>query len=126
MTDTHCTYAGADWLQRQNRALAISEFGGRVADTLGQVYCGLYHLSNTALFHKRTRWDDDTYIKVVTRGRLTQADLIALVEQCRQHSIHVEIDGASNGYMQLLFFSELATTGVEAETANKETSIKGH
>lgn len=100
-------HKGSAWLKRQYKQLVVSDLGCHVADVLGEVFSGLYHLDDTALFHKRTDWNNTMYIEVVTRGRLTHSHLIMLVEQCRQHNIHVEIEGASNGYVRLLFFSEI-------------------
>jgi len=97
---------GSDWLTRQFEQIVLSEHGRHVADVLGEVYSGLYHIDNTSLFHKRTQWDNDRLIEIVTRGRLTNSHLIMLVELCRQHSVHIEIEGASNGFLRMLFFSE--------------------
>jgi hypothetical protein len=98
-------YAGADWLARQNRELEISKLGRDVADILGQVYYGLYHLNNTTLFNeKRTDWANDSTIIVVVPGRLQMTGIDTLITRCTERRVYVEIEGAAHNYMRLRFY----------------------
>lgn len=98
-------YSGFDWLSRQQYAVKIiSELGRDVADVLGQVYAGIYHLGNTQLFHKRTDWSDERRIEIIVSGTLTLQELDILVVESRNRNVYVEIDGAANRYIRFAFW----------------------
>ena len=98
------TYAGANWLLRQPAVKNVSELGQDVADVLGQVFSGIYHLDNTSLFHERTNWSDEQRIEIVVLGTMTLQQLNTLVTECRARSVYVELSGASNRYIRLAFW----------------------
>ena len=98
-------YAGAGWLARQYKDLEISKLGRDVADILGQVYSGLYHLDDRALFNKkRTDWANDSQIFVVVPGRLQMTGIDTLIMYCTERKVYVEIEGAAPNYMRLRFY----------------------
>jgi hypothetical protein len=49
--------ADIDWLKSHPKVGAISPFGESVASLLGDLYRGIYHIDDNALFHKRVHWD---------------------------------------------------------------------
>src|SRR3954468_17034735 len=100
-------YAGADWLKSCGREL--SPFGVEVADILGQVYRGIYHVNGEVL-HERCKWANDNRIEVVINdsmsGGLSTYDfnnLTALVILCHDRCVRLTIEAASYKYLRLLF-----------------------
>ncbi|MCK9459564.1 MAG: hypothetical protein M0R80_07990 [Proteobacteria bacterium] len=85
-------YAGADWIAAQGKTM--SSFGRNVADLLGWLYKGIYHLPVNALL--KTNWEDEWCI-VVKLGReaaLATTDwntLTYLVFLCHKMAIRCEI-----------------------------------
>lgn len=55
-------YAGAEWIRKSLQVATLSPLGVAVADLLGDVFCGIYHLDNDTL--SRVDWGD-TYVIVV-------------------------------------------------------------
>ena len=109
-------YQGAEWLRRNLEivgAPAPSAFGLKVADILGQVWQGLYHLSESALFSKkktkdvpRTDWSHKRFVEVVVHDELATWDydtLTRLVVECHVRSVRLAVSGASTGYLRLTF-----------------------
>lgn len=97
-------YAGADWIARQGREL--SPIGIVAADILGQVWRGIYHLDD-AVLHKRVKWHDKNYIRVVIGHRdLSTYDfnkLTELVLIAHAMAVRVSVEPVSNGYFALSF-----------------------
>lgn len=102
-------YAGADWLSENLRFTGrrpVSDIGERVAEVLGYAYHGIYHLPSSALFHERTRWDDDLRVWIVLPGQMANRDvdtLSRLMAACAALGVRVGIEGAANGYVRLRF-----------------------
>lgn len=101
-------YAGADWLvkmlSRVHPPCQPSEFGSRVADLLGDLYLGLYHLSETSL--KTVDWDDVNYMELCVPNEMATFDgnlLTNLVILAHDRHIRVSVSGASNKYLRLAF-----------------------
>lgn len=99
-------YSGSEWLQHQMPTVALSELGVAVADILGEVFRGLYHLDNSSLYHDRTDWTNTRVIIVTTSRELATHDgpeLTWLVLLCHAHGVRLAIRGASNRYVRLTF-----------------------
>ncbi len=96
-------YAGAEWLEGTKRwikgsrklgtkghyePIALSELGALVADILGFVYRGVYHISDDVL-RPSVKWDDDYVIQVklyrdlATWDRNDLTELVILCHDCR-------------------------------------------
>lgn len=108
-------YQGAEWVQRNldachrmnaervaarkrvsKRSLAISKtmspLGVAVADLLGFVYQGIYHLSWSSL--ERVHWDDDRFITVTVNSGMASydgGDLTTLLVAAHDMCMRVEI-----------------------------------
>lgn len=54
-------YSGADWIQK-DLGVTPSPFGAEVADMLGLVFVGIYHLDTSAL--RRAEWGHPDYVLV--------------------------------------------------------------
>lgn len=108
-------YKGAEWLAAQFAAIAkmrggaerqISEHGRRVADLLGELLFGLYHLNKTSLY--KAEWHNNHYIQVTMRGELSTWDynnLTRIVFLAHAFGMRVGIEGAANGYLRLRFIN---------------------
>ena len=99
-------FAGADWVELSMRVRNMSRLGRKVADILGVVYAGIYHIDQRAL--DKGDWSHQGYIEIKLRDTLSTYDLdrlTALVIACHDAAVRVEIDGNS-WHMLLLRFHE--------------------
>jgi hypothetical protein len=103
-------HAGAEWLIRNGKANPsienISDLGIRVADFLGYLYAGIYHISSQVL-HKRVDWSNKHWIEVTVSHHamatfdysyLTKAVLLA-----HHFCLRLAIEGAAPKYIRLVF-----------------------
>jgi len=101
--ETKMKYAGADWLIGSYPDLKPSPLGLKVADILGMVWNGLYHLDPRII--KKTNWADPYCISVLIQQSLATADwqnLTELVVLC--HDLAIRMDLAPHmRYLSLLF-----------------------
>lgn len=138
-------YAGADWVQRnldayhqnvgsgrtrpskKKVAKAMSPLGIAVADALGYVWCGIYHLPWEAL--QRVRWDDDWCIEVrVQQGLSTWdfSDLTQLVVVCHDMLLRLCIDTSGPRHLSLMFHqrgSREGGTAVRMPTLEENSAL---
>ncbi len=107
MSEETARYAGAGWLRDNlkyaNPTMQVSEFGARVADLLGFLYMGLYHLDGV----EKHDWSQD-YRIAVTIGKydLSTYDndrLTVLVLLAHRMAIRVAIESASPWRLRLIF-----------------------
>lgn len=108
-------YAGADWIELSLKK-GTSPLGRNVADLLGDVFKGIYHLQNSAL--KKVKWDDDYCIEFTLYGELSTVDfnlLTILVVLAHDRMIRVTIRGVGPGYMRLMFHQRTKRTGSISE-----------
>lgn len=108
MLRSNSNYAGADWLARQleRHGRKMSPFGEAVADLLGDLYQGIYHISREVQ-RASVAWDAPHYISVTVRGSdfasYDNSRLTLLVLLCHDRCIRCEVDGASWRYLRLAF-----------------------
>lgn len=98
-------YAGADWLEPQliRRGMVLSELGRDVADLLGYLYQGLYHVSGIV---DKCEWDNKFYISLTHYNDLSTYDfnhLTTLVFLAHRMAIRVEIQPCNFKYLRILF-----------------------
>jgi hypothetical protein len=104
-------YSGSEWIERQGKTL--SPFGVEVADVVGQVYLGIYHIQK-AVLHDRVEWGDDRFIRIVIPGGVETYDfnvLTRLVVLCHDRMIRLEINPVARDYLALCFTSRKSRTG---------------
>jgi len=98
-------YAGSDWLKKQTKSIPeVSELGANVADILGQVFQGIYHLDNTTLY--KTNWADTHMIEVLIRNELATFDfshLTYLMVLCFDQDIRLAINPCNMQFIKLQF-----------------------
>lgn len=114
-------YAGAEWLESQIKhwkpTAEISDLGRNVADFLGELFFGIYHLDYKAL--KRVDWSSNHHIEIVLRdgGQLATTDfdtLSRLVFLAHHMAIRVELNAASPKHIRY-FFSQRQRGGAVYE-----------
>lgn len=113
-------YAGAEWLDKDwlkrkhwKHGDKISPLGREVADILGQVWRGLYHIDGKAV--ERVDWSDPYCIFINIRNpQLATWDfniLTTLVVLCHDRMIRMEIDGIAPRMTQFLFHQRKVRDG---------------
>jgi hypothetical protein len=95
-----------EWLR--NNGVELSPFGERVAELLGELYLGIYHIHPEVL-HKRVNWLADEWIEIVVdSSRFATYDfslMTELVFLCHHFGIRCEVDGAAHRYLRLTFYN---------------------
>lgn len=99
-------YYGADWLvaERGADAKPLSALGRCVADILGAVYGGLYHVDSNAI--RKAGWDHAAVVCVTVRHEVATVDssdlwtLAVLTQAC---GIRLAIKGIGPHYLRLQF-----------------------
>ena len=96
-------YVGAEYLDRPAFAgKPMSPLGREVADILGQVWRGIYHLRRPERFD----WSNPYYIEIRITQELATYDgleLTALVVLCHDHAIRLSVAGCAPRTLRLLF-----------------------
>ena len=93
------------WGQRQTKA---SPLGLKVADILGQVYLGIYHIDREVL-NPKVDWANPTRILITLPYELAThdgCDLTFLVLCCLASNVEVRLRGRFNHYCQLEFSNQ--------------------
>jgi hypothetical protein len=104
-------YAGADWVERSLKK-KLSPLGRNVADMLGDVFKGIYHLPSNSL--RKVDWGDPSCIEYTYYGCLETVDfnlLTILVVLAHDRMIRISIRGIGPGYMRLMFHQREKRTG---------------
>ena len=103
-------YAGADWLKSNMKFLkpdmtTVSELGCKVADLLGELYAGIYHLDNKTI--EKVEWNNKSYIQVTIGWKdwsTFDFDILTrLVFLAHHMAIRVDLTPVKYQYMRLLF-----------------------
>jgi hypothetical protein len=102
-------YAGAEWLQAQLKyvhpEITLSPLGVNVANLLGELFLGLYHLDHKALY--RAEWDNTHHI-IVSIGwqdwsTVDFDKLTRLVFLAHWMALRVNLEGSKSHYIRLMF-----------------------
>jgi hypothetical protein len=109
-----------EWIERNNpKPVVMSILGKDVASLLGDVFQGIYHLEDSALFHKRVEWDSQHHIEIVLYGPIATYDgnaLTRLVVIAHDRCIRVSITAANIGYLRLMFHQRTGQKGSVSKT----------
>lgn len=103
-------YAGADYLER--RGQKMSPLGITVAEALGFVWQGIYHLSHRQL--AKTRWDDERGIEISVNADLATYDddrLTRLVVLCHDLGLRMSVEPAGPRHLRLRFWQRTKREG---------------
>jgi hypothetical protein len=116
-------FAGADWLQ-SHWDEALSSFHTEVANILGQVFTGIYHIDHAL---KRELWRDH-YVEVRLDGnRLATydfSDLTTLVVLCHDRCIRLSVDPCTPKSIRLLFHQRQRDGGISQRHPAMEEHIQ--
>ena len=98
-------YAGAEWLEPQltKNGIEMSDLGRDVADLLGDLSRGIYHIEQHL---DSADWSNTRWIEIRLPGQLATFDgdvLTVLVVLCHDKAIRCEINPRSNSYLTLRF-----------------------
>lgn len=107
-------FAGADHLARQG--VDLSPLGATVAEALGYVWRGIYHLRPSLL--ERVKWANPRCVCIsVPTGLDTWDDdrLTRLVVVCHDLGLRLEVDAAGPKYLRLTFYQRLKREGPISE-----------
>jgi hypothetical protein len=101
-------YAGAKWLQEilTKKGITLSPLGVKVANILGRVNYGLYHLKWASLSHQRTDWTNKRYIEIVLNTDLSTydwSDLTQYVVYAHDERLRLGINAKAPHYLCLVF-----------------------
>lgn len=94
--------AHSNWLLRQN--VEMSDFGQRVANLLGELFGGIYHIGAQA---RKADWSQQKFVSIVvpdTRFATYDSHLLThLVILAHDRNIRVSIKAAAYRYLRLEF-----------------------
>ena len=116
-------FSGADWV-KENYKVEPSALGRKVADVLGFVWRGIYHLDEGAL--SRVKWDDDYVIRFVCGGDLATWDfnrLTELVVLCHDQCLRLDLQGIGPRRMQMLFHGRQRAGGASQRHPTIEDAV---
>jgi len=98
-------FAGADWIESALRYDGqMSILGRTVANLLGDLFFGIYHMNTTSL--RKVDWSDSHCISVTVDTELATFDsdaLTRLVVLCHDRMIRCSVQGLAPGYVRLMF-----------------------
>jgi hypothetical protein len=123
-------YAGSDWLEknlsyRKNKNNTISPLGKRVADLLGDLFLGIYHVNKEAM---NVDWANDLWIEIILRdsgwSTFDYGNLTRFVLLCHEHNIRGTVEAAAYRYIRLIFHDTENASGRKHPTI--EEAIKTH
>ena len=108
-------YSGASWIKRSLKK-EMSPLGEAVANLLGRVHRGIYHLRTSAL--ERVDWSNNQWIEFVYDGNMATVDfpdLTMLVVFAHDEMIRVSLEGCGPRYMRMIFHQRDSREGGMSE-----------
>lgn len=107
-------YSGADWIEKSLKQ-ELSPLGREVADILGQVWRGIYHLEKQI---RKVDWANTFWITINIYGDLSTYDfsrLTELVVLCHDRMLRLEISPCNFRYLTLIFHQRMNRDGMIGE-----------
>jgi hypothetical protein len=114
----------ASWLK--NNGKTLSDLGVKVAQIIGSVFRGIYHLEKEVL-HKRVDWSSDHFICIVIPESLSTFDsskLTELVVHCHNQAIRLNISGRAVSYLSLEFSPRIRDGSISKRHPSIESVIE--
>lgn len=119
-------FAGADWVKSALKVNEMSPLGVAVANLLGDLFGGIYHLEDRDL--KKVEWDNDHHIIFVLNWKdLSTFDnglLTSLVILCHDRAIRCQISARSNKGIELMFHQRSRDGGISERHPTIEEAIQ--
>jgi hypothetical protein len=98
-------YSGANWIENSLKCGPMSELGRNVADLLGELFHGIYHLDDGAL--RKIEWNNNHHIDLYLSWKImSTADndyLTRLVFLAHHMSLRVELRPCNMQGIKLMF-----------------------
>jgi len=101
-------YAGANWIKgslNHPKITELSPLGEAVANLLGDLFYGIYHLDPKALY--RVEWSNRHHVEFSLGWRCLSTvdydELTRLVVLAHDRAIRVQIDASTHKYLRLMF-----------------------
>lgn len=101
---TKSRFAGADWVKAHPGKPDVSPLGELVADLLGDMYAGIYHIERSL---RKVDWSEQDCLSVTLPGGMATVDhdlLTRLVYLAHERALRVELEGVGPGYLRLTFW----------------------
>ena len=123
-------YAGSNWIESSLKAhspeVKMSELGKNVADLLGELFLGIYHLDHKAL--SRVHWENQYWIEFSLGWReLATTDfdeLTRLVFLAHHFAIRVSIEASTHQYLKLIFHQRGRSGGFSENHPTLEQAVE--
>jgi len=113
----------SNWL-KESYKIEVSPLGEKVADILGTVWQGLYHIQPTV---KKVEWSNDIYIEInISQPQLATWDfnrLTQLVVLCHDECVRMEIEPLTPQMLKFYFHQRKGRTG---KTWERHPTIEDH
>jgi hypothetical protein len=117
-------YAGADWVAKVTKQ-QMSELGKEVANLLGNLYAGIYHIQRPAI---KADWTNNNWIEIVVRSdsfATYDLDLLTrLVVLCHDACLRCQLDARAPGYIRLMFHRRKRAGSIFERHPSIEDAIK--
>ena len=104
MSNLNTKYAGAQYVRNHINS-QISQLGSDVADLLGELFLGIYHIDEKKL--KQVDWANPNYISITMHHSFStfdSADLTQLVFLARHLSVRVLLKPCNQQFLKLFFY----------------------
>jgi hypothetical protein len=116
-TDTIRGFAGKDWLRSNlkyaNPKMTLSPLGVKVADLLGDLYYGLYHLDNGV--YEKVDWSNNHHIEIILPdsnwSTFDFTQLTRFVFLCHEYGVRGQLQVANFGRLRFLFHDPAVSSG---------------
>jgi len=96
--------SGSEWLEKQG--IEMSEFGRQVADLVGELFDGIYHIGKQAV---KANWNRDKFVSVVVQDHhfstYDSSMLTHLIILAHNRNIRAHTRAAAPGYLRLEFMA---------------------
>jgi hypothetical protein len=119
------THSGAEWI-KENYKVKLSPLGVAVADLLGDLFGGIYHLETKYL--KEVDWGNDHHIVVTLRHKSLATfdydELTRLVFLCHDHAIRCSVDARANNMLELMFHQREREGGISKRHPTIEQALE--
>lgn len=118
-------HIGSEWIKAAFR-VECSPLGKAVADLLGDVFQGIYHLDENSL--RKTDWSDKFCISVtlpyMTLSTFDSANLTWLVVCCHDRCLRMSIKAKTINYLELTFHQRHRDGGISQSHPTIEAHIE--
>lgn len=118
-------HVGSEWIKAAFK-VECSPLGTAVADLLGDVFQGVYHLDEKSL--RKTNWSDKFCISVtlpyLTLSTFDSANLTWLVVLCHDRCLRMSIKAKTINYLELTFHQRNRDGGISQSHPTIESHIE--